>query len=83
MYILPEALTQCTSLLKLNLDDCEAIGALDDVRLIHAVIRHNAKWAAEAIDKIKAPFTEVAACYEAEVDAIPRVYCPRFFAKCK
>ena len=73
---LPEALNQCTSLRKLNLDDCEAIEVLDDVRLIHAVIRNNAGWVPEAIDKIKAPFTEVAACYEAELDAIPRVYAP-------
>jgi len=73
---LPEALNQCTSLRKLNLDDCEAIEALDDVRLIHAVIRNNAGWVPEAIDKIKVPFTEVAACFEAELDAIPRVYAP-------
>jgi len=73
---LPGALTQCTSLRKLNLDDCEAIETLDDVRLVHAVIRNDAKWVAEAIDKIKAPFTEVAACFEAELDALPRVYAP-------
>ena len=67
---LPNALAQCTSLRKLNLDDCEAIETLDDVRLVHAVIRNNAEWVVNAVDKIAVPFSEVSACFQEELDAL-------------
>ena len=67
---LPEALTRCTSLRKLNLEDCEAIETLDDVRLLHAIIRNDAEWVLKAMDKIKVPFSEVAACFQEELKSI-------------
>mgnify|MGYP000624865371 CR=1 FL=1 len=73
---LPAALTQCTALRKLNLDDCEAIETLDDVRLVHAVIRHNAEWVTHAINKITVPFADVAACFQSELDVLPRPFDP-------
>ena len=67
---LPQALARCTSLRKLNLDDCEAIETLDDVRLLHAVIRYDAEWVVKAMHKITAPFSEVSACFQEELESI-------------
>ena len=63
---------------KLNLEDCEAGETLDDVRLLHAIIRNDAD-SLKAMDKIKVPFSEVAACFRkslSQLGPIPRRFSP-------
>jgi len=72
--VLPPALAHCTALRKLKLDGCEAIEYLDDVRLVHCLIRHDSDWVTQAIDKITIEYAEVAACFQAELDSLPRPF---------
>ncbi|GEM_PF-729434 len=69
--VLPEALSQCTALHTLDLDGCDALERLDDLRLIHCAIRKDAEWVVKSIDKMTCSFDEIAACFEAELKALP------------